>query len=121
MRLRESERPLFPPTLELVTAFTDALERELSGYTFAQMTDAEAIVRFAPDLPEFPKLYVRLTWAVLDEFRHDFEASISLKELEALSEEMPTEREVYFYHLARMMLSSLALGRVMDAAETKEA
>ena len=120
MRIKESdERLIDPDTGKLIREFTDALEKELCRYAFNLLVDVEAIVRYA-DVPGFPKLCTRVSWPGPDQCMHHFEASIPLNELKALSEEAGSEQEVYFYHLARMMLSSLALSRVIDAAEETE-
>ena len=118
MRMRDHEQTYYQLGRDaaLVSEFTTALEKELCSYAFNMLVDVEALVRYA-DVPGFPKLCIRVSWPGPDQCMHHFEASIPLKELKALSEETTQERDIYFYHLARMMLSSLALARRMDAAE----
>lgn len=125
MRLRDPEKPIDDEMLGLITGFTTALEKELCSYAFNLLVDVEALVRYAEldsgaQLPDFPKLCARISWPGPDQCMHHFEASIPLRELELLSEETEEKQGVYFYHLARMMLSSLALARVMNTEEKAE-
>lgn len=95
----------------LITPFIEAVEEMALQYKFACSLDMRCTY-FSQDL----RLVFNFRWTP-DVQTYSFEASVTLKDIEAMGAKGTDDFDAFVYHFARLMISSLALSLKTKAVD----